>query len=368
MTTEKEFSTELKNQLTINQVMDLVAELGGGPRMSGDGTHFVSRTICHGGNSWKLYFYDNTHLFRCFTECSPEIFDIFELVRKVNSRQNKEWTLPHAVNYVASYFGIANQSYDFSNEQNELQDWKIINKYNKINSIEEKQKQRVEMKFYDESILRYLPRPHIEPWEKEGITYEVMMNRGICYNPVSHGIVIPHYDMDGNLIGIRERTLIKEEEQYGKYKPSILNGNMYNHPLGFALYNLNFSKENIKTFQKAVVFEGEKSSLLYGSYFGLDNDISVAVCGSNLINHQVDLLLSLGVKEIIVAFDKQYKESGDDEFKRWTQKLTDIHRKYSPKVQISFMFDKWNLLGYKDSPIDQGADTFMKLFKERIIL
>ena len=143
---------------------------------------------------------------------------------------------------------------------------------------------------------------------------------------------------------------------------------MYNHPLGFALYNLNFSKENIRTFQKAVVFEGEKSSLLYGSYFGLDNDISVAVCGSNLINHQVDLLLSLGVKEIIVAFDKQFKESGDDEFKRWTQKLTDIHRKYSPKVQISFMFDKWNLLGYKDSPIDQGADTFMKLFKDRIVL
>jgi hypothetical protein len=136
---EKEFSTELKNQLTINQVMDLVAELGGGPRMSADGTHFVSRTICHGGNSWKLYYYENTRLFRCFTECSPEIFDIFELVRKVNSRQNAEWSLPHAVSYVASYFGISNENFDFSNEQSELQDWKILNKYNKINSMEEKQ-------------------------------------------------------------------------------------------------------------------------------------------------------------------------------------------------------------------------------------
>ena len=58
--------------------MDLVAELGGGPRMGADGAHFISRTICHGGNSWKLYYYDNTHLFRCFTECSPEIFDIYE--------------------------------------------------------------------------------------------------------------------------------------------------------------------------------------------------------------------------------------------------------------------------------------------------
>lgn len=364
----KEYSIELKNNLTIEQVMDLVAELGGEPRMQPGGEYFTARTICHGGDSHKLYYYNNTHLFKCYTYCSPEIFDIFELVRKVNSRQNSEWSLPHAVSYVASYFGISNENFDFSNGQKELQDWKIINKYNKINSIGEIKKQRVEMKFYDDSILKHLPRPHIEPWEREGITYEVMMNRGICYNPVSHGIVIPHYDMDGNLIGIRERTLIKEEEQYGKYKPAILDGNMYNHPLGFALYNLNFSKENIKSFQKAIVFEGEKSPLLYSSYFGLDNDISVAVCGSNLINHQVDLLISLGVKEIIVAFDKQFKEIGDEEFKRWTQKLTDIHRKYSPRVQISFMFDKWGLLGYKDSPIDKGMDIFLTLFKDRIIL
>jgi hypothetical protein len=143
---------------------------------------------------------------------------------------------------------------------------------------------------------------------------------------------------------------------------------MYNHPLGFALYNLNKSKDAIKTLQKAIVFEGEKSCLLYASYFGIENDISVAVCGSSLINYQVDLLLSLGVKEIVVAFDKQFKILGDDEWKRWTTKLTNIYNKYSSKVQISFMFDKWNLLEYKDSPVDQGAETFMKLFKERITL
>ena len=143
---------------------------------------------------------------------------------------------------------------------------------------------------------------------------------------------------------------------------------MYNHPLGFALYNLNFSKENIRIIQKAVVFEGEKSCLKYASLFGIDNDISVAVCGSSLINYQVELLLSLGVKEIIVAFDKQFQEIGDEEWKKWTNKLKDIHKKYSPKCQISFMFDKSGDLDYKSSPIDHGAETFMKLFQERIIL
>ena len=37
-------------------------------------------------------------------------------------------------------------------------------------------------------------------------------------------------------------------------------------------------------------------------------------------------------------------------------------------VKISFMFDKWNLLGYKDSPIDKGPDIFLELFKKRVLL
>ena len=57
---------------------------------------------------------------------------------------------------------------------------------------------------------------------------------------------------------------------------------MYNHPLGLNLYNLNNSKNNIKQIHTAIVFESEKSSLLFQSYFGLENDITVACCGSNL--------------------------------------------------------------------------------------
>lgn len=113
----------------------------------------------------------------------------------------------------------------------------------------------------------------------------------------------------------------------------------------------------------------EKSCLLYASLFGIENDISVAVCGSSLINYQVQLLLNLGVQEIIIAFDKQFQKPGDEEYKRWTKKLTDLHKKYSNLCQISFVFDKSGEdLGYKDSPIDKGAETFIKLFKERIRL
>ena len=140
-----------------------------------------------------------------------------------------------------------------------------------------------------------------------------MTRNHICYNSSSQAIVIPHYDKDNNLIGIRERTLIKENETNGKYKPMILNGKMYNHPLFSNLYNLNNSKDNIKNIKKAIIFEGETSCLLYASYFGSENDISVAVCGSSLGSYQVQLLLDLGIEEMIIALDKQFQEIGDEE-------------------------------------------------------
>ena len=372
---------EIKENLTIEQVLDFVAELGGEPIMHNN--FFTAKTICHGGEAHKLYYYENTHLFRCYTECDST-FDIFELVvkiktnngekKKVSQQTNegrvlidRDWNLYDAVEYVAFYFGISADAGDFFEIQGQLQDWNILTDYEKNNQIQLEQ-QIVELEVFDDSILKYFPRPHISPWEEEGIKYEVLLNRGISYDPIHEGIIIPHYDIDNNLIGIRERTLIIEEEKYGKYKPAIINGKMYNHPLGFNLYNLNNSKHNIELIKKAIIFEGEKSPLLYASYFGADNDISVACCGSSLITYQVKLLISLGVEEIIIAFDKQFKEIGDDEWKRWKNKLIGIHNKYGAYVQISFLFDKKSQLNYKDSPIDQGPDIFMNLFKERIFL
>lgn len=250
---------DLKESLTIDQVFELTAELGGEPIMDKSGTFFTAKTICHnhiGEGSHKLYYYNNTHLYKCYTDCGTS-FDIYELVRKAKSLAGMDWPLPKAIAYVANYFGVAALEEDFDNLQEKLQDWEILNNYQKLSSISES-KQIVELKIFEEKILKNLPHPHIISWEQEGITREIMEHRGICYDPCNQGIVIPHYDIDGRLIGIRERTLIKEDEKYGKYRPAILNKQMYNHPLGFALYNLNNSKEAIKTLQKAIVFEGKR--------------------------------------------------------------------------------------------------------------
>ena len=112
----------------------------------------------------------------------------------------------------------------------------------------------------------------------------------------------------------------------------------------------------------------EKSCLLYKTYFGLENDISVACCGSNVSAYQIQLLMEADAKEIVIAFDRQFQELGDKEFKHLTKNLTKLNDKYKNEVNISFIFDKNMITGYKDSPIDCGPDIFLKLFKERIIL
>lgn len=378
----KEEKNKIKNSLSIDQVFNFVADLGGEPQMYG--SYFVSQTICHnpiGEGSYKLFYYENTQLFKCFTECEGGAFDIFDLTTKVKQIQGikqeskdengeiifREWTLYDSIGYVAHYFNIPlnRKEKGFTGFYLSIADWQVLERYD-IDHQEEEQK--IELKFYDESILKYFSLPHIVPWEEEGISYQVMKECSIAYDPVALGVIIPHFDMNGNLVGIRERTLIREEEKNGKYKPAFLRNQLYNHPLGFNLYNLNNSKDNIRNIGKVIIYESEKSCLLHRSYFGGDGDISVAVCGSSLTNAQFKILLSFGINEMIIAFDKQWQKNGDEEFQRWTKKLQSINDKYRKYVLISFMFDKNGILGYKDSPIDCGSEKFIQLFKERIIL
>lgn len=112
----------------------------------------------------------------------------------------------------------------------------------------------------------------------------------------------------------------------------------------------------------------EKSCLLYQSYFGLENDISVACCGSNISAYQIHMLIAVGAKEIIVAFDRDFETLGDETHKRRITAFHKLHNKFKNYVNLSFINDRNMITGYKNSPIDDGPDKFLQLFKERVIL
>lgn len=359
---------EIKRQLTTEMVEEIVRDFGGDPQRTSFG--FVAATICHnapGEGSHKLYYYENSGLFKCYTNCDA-VFDIFELISKVMIlRSQPHVSLYTSIKYVAKRFGFAaiDEENDFFQP---LDDWKIIDKYHKIRKPEPTVSNIV-LPEYDANILRYLPKPIIKDWVKEGISLEALKYNQIGYYPSDEQITIPHFDENGRFIGLRGRFLGKQQAEYfGKYRPVYINNKLYNHPLGYNLYNLNNSKYNIQRFKKAIIFEGEKSVLLYQSYFGFNNDISVACCGSSISLYQIQLLLKFQPNELIVAFDRQFQSIGDEEYKRWVNHLKNIYNTYNKFINISFIFDKYNLLGYKDAPVDKGKEVFLQLYERRIRL
>ena len=363
--------SEIRSNLSLDNIFDLLQEWGGDPEYSEFG--ILSATICHnppGEGSKKLYFYENSNLFHCYTGCDDPSFDIFELTIKVFKIQhNRKMDLNDAVRYIAAKHGYGGRLED-TPEESELQDWAILSNYDRIQNVELGEKKVVTLKEYDDVILsRFNYDLKIGPWLREGISQEAIEQARIGFYPGGDQITIPHFDADGRFVGLRGRTLSQQEgELYGKYRPLRVNKMMYNHPLGMNLYNLNNSKDAIKIIKKAIVFEGEKSCLLYKSYFGIDNDISVACCGSSLSAYQIQLLVEAGAEEIIVAFDRQFQEIGDKEFQHLKSNLLKLHNKHKNFVKITFIFDKEMITGYKDSPIDCGPDIFLQLFKERIVL
>lgn len=360
---------EVRDNLTVDDIFELLEEWGGEPRYTNFG--IVSRTICHNPaneGKHKLYYYENNKLFKCYTECD-ETFDIFTLVQKVmNIQYSIEYSFYDTLIWLSRYFNLSLTDED-EETAIKLPDWEYIKNYSRIKEITPTSN-IIKLKTYDDSILNnFNYSVKITPWLKEGISQDAIIRAKIGYYPGQDCITIPHYDIEGNFIGLRGRALGKEEaEIYGKYRPLKINNTLYSHPLGLNLYNLNNSKENIRQMKIAIIAESEKSTMQYCSYFGSENDISVACCGSTISQYQINLLLSLGVKEIVIAFDRQFQEIGDREFKLLTKKLTHLHDRYKNYTTISLIFDKNKITSYKASPLDEGPEKFLKLFKERIFL
>lgn len=354
---------QVKDSLTIDDVFDILEELGAEPQYQKDNT-LICKTICHNHGddiydaSHKLYYYSDNSMFHCYTHCGA--FDIFELIQKV-----KGVDFDSAIFYVVNFFNL---NWKLSSDYDNSIDLKILENWANLENLKVEH-EKVHFPEIDPHILDNYPRPRISEWEKEFISKEVIDGMNIRYNPLNGKILIPHYDENNRMIGIRERALIKDDEMYGKYRPAIINGKQYNHPLGFNLFGLNKAKNNIKKMGVAIVTEGEKSVFQLASYLGINNTIAVAVCGSSLSNYQLQLLRDAGAKEIVIGFDADYRALGDEDSLKVVDKLKKLFNKYHGWVNISFLFDKkGDKLPYKASPTDMGKEVFMELWNDRVYL
>lgn len=311
----------------------------------------ITNTICHNeeDGSLKLYYYFNTHMFMCYT--NEGAMNIFTFLKNYyeNRQIDYDW-----------YNDIYKVILDCSTYK---KDFSSIKKYHSIKDRYEKRK-TPSLKIYPKNVLDCFTKTYPLEWLEEGITKEAMDKFNILYSIQQNKIIIPHYNVNGDLVGIRGRALNEwEVENLGKYMPVKIENKWYSHPLSLNLYGLNITKENIKQYGYCVIYESEKS-VLKNDGFKTPN-CSVAVCGSQLNKYALNLLLKeCKPKEIIIAFDKEEKEGESNYF----NKLNKICKKYNNYCDFSFIYDRYNLLDLKDAPVDKGEDTFKQLLGKRVIV
>lgn len=312
-------------------------------------------TVCHNADSdnasLKLYYYRDTKLFHCYTDCG-DTFNIFEMIRRFYEARGISKSFYEIFSFVTNEIEVNDDTFDFF----------VYTKQ------ERKQKTPViELPAYSSHILDVFSKQYCSEWLQEGIKPDTMDKYNIRYSISQNKIIIPHYDLNNRLIGIRGRALNPEDIIGGKYKPIFIEGKMYNHPLSLNLYGLNFNIEEIKKTKTVILFESEKSVLLLDSFLGTSN--GVAVCGSNFNKNQLLILLrNVQVANIIIAFDKEYEKYGSQESEKYIAKLRSIGQKYGKYCNFYYIADKENLLGYKDSPIDKGIDVFNYLLSKKMLI
>jgi hypothetical protein len=339
------------NNLQDANVFQLLTELGGEP--IDKGAFILSKTICHNHDtseaSYKLYYYKNTHMFMCYSECAA--MSIFKMLKNYYEARNITYDWYQDILNVIISCAPSQTVEGFTTKP-----------YESIKDRYVQRKDRKELIVYPDKILDVFIKKYPLEWERDGITRAAMDKYNIRFSISQNKIIIPHYNVFGQLVGIRGRALNEWEiENIGKYMPVQIEQKWYSHPLSLNLYGLNKNYTNIKKYQIAYVFESEKACLQCEA-FSFPN-CSVAVCGSQFNKFQLDLLVRYcHPQEIVICFDKEEKSGEDKYFK----KLYDMCKKYTNYARMSFCYDRQGLSKMKDSPSDNGQIIFEQLLKGRV--
>lgn len=221
---------------------------------------------------------------------------------------------------------------------------KIKRKRNSVNIAD--------IEIYDNTIIEeYEPCLYVDWVKEDGIMEFTRKRFNIGYSYKKNRIVIPIRYWAGeedDYIGIIGRTTIKSWELFDipKYYP------LKPYSKSVNLYGL---QENYKSIQEAeycVVLESEKNVLKRHSRL---DETTVAIGSHNLSDEQIKILIGLNVA-IIIAYDKDIS----------LKHIRSECEKFYGIRNISYIYDKYDLLNEKESPADKPNKIYNYLLKHKI--
>lgn len=370
---------KLKHDLNSEQIIKIVNSLGGEVYKQNN-TEIIFYSCCHHlkpmEHKPKLYYYIDTQSFFCYS-CSSS-FDIISLVQERWNLENKEFMFMNIITYIAD---IANIQLDniqrYTPVAKNNTPWQeILNKYDRLKNIPNN------LKLWDKRILNFFDTQYPLQWVNEGISIEAMKQHHIKYYSLKNQTVIPCYDENNNLIGIRVRNWNPNKScKYNSLKTIALfdkpfdyihmNQNkieIYGTDFKFntnkVLYGLNLNQYAIEKKKQVIIAESEKAVLKSFTWYG-HNSITVGMFGNNLNIERRNMLLQRGIDEVIIVPDYDYISVDDVTYTQWWNKQIKLAKKFQGFCNVTIVMNDKNYVPHKDNAFDVDQSKFEYLVEHR---
>lgn len=322
----------------INENIDIVEYVEQFIDLRKDGK--IYRAICPFHDDKKtpsLVVYPETNSWHCFgCHKGSHIANFVQYYNRLSFQE--------AIKYLLKYINI-----DPSQIPKKPESIKVLEKIHRIKSdniIEQVQNKKI-----SEDFLQQYPLYIVPEWVQEGINAEVQSKYGIRIDPKRNRWLIPIRNENGELVVVKARASLSNWEKLGieKYKYYKDYKGKYTNNVLFGLY---YNHKYIKERNEIILFEGEKS-VMKAESMGFRNAVAL---GTNCINKNLlPKVLQLHC-DVVLALDKDIP----------IQLVKYECARLSMFSNVYYTYDKDNLLGKKDSPVDQGLGVWLELYNNKI--
>lgn len=354
---------KLKKALTLAHYDTILRELGI-PIFSKSNTEWR----CFSGDKHKnpydgspsLIFYPDTKIFQGYS--AGRSYDCISLIQTRLNLLGQTCSFIDACNWILEKTGLDPTKISKPITNSHIYDWSELERFIKV------RKYGNQLPEYDRNIIDTLPQLYPQVWIDEGISEETMAKYQIRYYERCSQTVIPCFDDEARLIGVRVRNWDKDRVEQAKYMPLItLDGQCYKFNTNQVFYGINYNKPEIERTGKVIIVESEKAVMKLDTYMGRHN-IALGMYGSNLGIQRRNQLIKMGVNTVSYVVDNDFIGQDDKFFEQWREKIQHFIKLWDGFCRIEIVWDNLGLLGPKENATDRTKEVWEQLWENREII
>lgn len=354
---------KLKKALTLSHYDTILRELGI-PIFSKSNTEWR----CFSGDRHKnpydgspsLIFYPDTKIFQGYS--AGRAYDAIALVQTRLNLLGQTCSFIDACNWILEKTGLDPTKITKPLTNSHIYDWSELERFVRV------RKYGNQLPEYNHNIIDTLPLLYPQAWIDEGISEETMAKYQIRYYERCNQTVIPCFDAEARLIGVRVRNWDKDRVEQAKYMPLItLDGQCYKFNTNQVFYGINYNKPEIERTGKVIIVESEKAVMKLDTYMGRHN-IALGMYGSNLGIQRRNQLIKMGVNTVSYVVDNDFIGQDDEFFEQWREKIQHFIKLWDGFCRIEIVWDNLGLLGPKENATDRTKEVWEQLWENREII